>query len=511
MLKKYISHSWIILTACLIIFVGCYKDKGNYSYEKNNGLTIKDIKSATRIFISPGDTLKLSPEITQTISGDSLNYLWFVYDNSANVSYTLPKDTIAVTKNLNYIIDPSVFVLGESYRLTGKVTDSKTGISSFIFYDLTISNKYSSGWMFFEETPTGTADFSMILSDNSVVHNLYSLINPSAPLLGKPVAITSTSFDITDDISGPGKRIYLLTENNGIELNALTLQKKFPLDYLFFAPPTPEKPTFIGWTAYLYGSGLFQRMGVAVNNGKVYVNLVGGFPGIKKWGNALATPNADFDYEMSPDIAGGNSYSSTYPIVMYDTKHKRFYSVGTTSLAAFPATASTVFDMNNVGLDLLKLDSSNVSGTSNAVMNNTATGTPYLLQFKTKASAADPVITVANVAMNAPGIINSKAITASTLTPHIYYASGNTIVKYETTSNTVVNQYSFPGSEMISKMEYVKNAPDLSGARLVVVTWNGTESKVYYFSISTLGDLSTTYTNMFTGFAKIVDLAYKFP
>jgi hypothetical protein len=506
--RKYISYTSFLLVVCLAFLAGCYKDKGNYDYSAINKITITDARSAARIFIYQGDTLKLNPTVAQTIATEGLTYLWFAYNNSSNSSYSLPRDTIARVKDLNYVIDSRIFVLGEDYRLTLKVTDPKTGVSSFILYDLTISNKLGQGWMLFEEKANGSGDMSMILPNNTIERNVYSSINPSAPL-GKPVAINATSFSITDDLSSPGKRIYLLTENDGLELNALTLQKKFPFGYLYFAAPSVVKPTFQGWTAYLSGVNPFQRMGVSVNNGKVHVNLVGGFPGIKKWGEALSTPDGSFDYDMAPEIAGAASFSATYPIVMYDKKYKRFYSIGTTKLASFPTAASTVFDMNNVGLDLLRLDSSNVSGVWSAVMKDATT--PYLLQFKTLATAADPVITVSKAAINAPGITGSKAIVASTLTPHIYYASGNTISKYETTSNTSIETFSFPATENITKMVYQRVVPGTGGARLVVATWNGTESKVYFFNVSAVGDLGATYTNVFTGFAKIADMTYKMP
>ena len=506
-MNKKLLYISIVLVAAITFFSSCYKDKGNYDYTTINKITVTDARAANRIFIYQGDTLRLSPTISQTLPVEGLTYLWFANRNTAGTGGATSRDTIAKVKDLNYVIDSKIFVLGEDYRLTVKVTDPKTGVSSFLFYELTISNKLGQGWMLFEEKASGAGDLSMILPNNTIERNVYSSINPSAPL-GKPVAINSTSFNVTDDLSSPGKRIYLLTENDGLELNALTMQKKFPLGYLYFALPSVVKPTFQGWAAY-GTTTLNPRMGVAVNNGKVHVNLVGGFPGIKKWGEALIAPNGSYDYEIAPEMAGATAFSPTYPIVMYDNKYKRFYSVGTVSLAGFPASASTVFDMNNVGLDLLKLDSSNVSGVWNAVMKDAST--PYLLQFKTTATVADPVITVSKVAMNAPGLINTKVITASTQTPHIYYSAGNTIAKYETTSNTTAEVFSFPAGENVTKLVYQKVVPGTGGARVVAVTWNGTESKVYFFAVSAVGDLGASYSNVFTGFAKIVDLAYKTP
>lgn len=504
--KQYIKNINLILLVATLLLSACYKDKGNYDYHDVNEITVADPVAASRIYIYQGDTLKLTPAISQTIPSDDLSYAWFVYNNSSNSEYTLPRDTISRERNLSHKITGDIFVLGENYRLTLKVTDNKTGISSFRQYDLTISNKYGSGWMFLEEKG-GEGDMSMILPDNTVEHSVYSLLNPSSPL-GKPVSITSTSFNITDDLSAANKRIYIQMESDAIELNNLTLTKKFEIGYLFFARPQVVKPAYIGWTAYLSGVNPFQRMGIAINNGQVHTNLVGGFPGIKKWGEAIVNPAGVYDYDIAPFIAGATGYSATYPVVVYDKKYKRFYSVGANALAAFPAAASTVFDMNNVGMDLLLLDSSNVVDRYNAVMKS---GTvPYLLQFKTATTTADPVVTVATVEMNAPGIVDAPALASSTLTPHIFYAVGNKLYKYETTSNTYAEVYAFAGGESVTKMDYQKVDPTTGQQRLVVATWNGTESKVYFFTVSSVGDLGGTYTDIFGGFNKIIDFTYKY-
>ncbi len=501
--KKFIPALTLLIA---IVSVGCYKDQGNYDYKDINELTVTDVRAAQRIFVNPDDSLRLNPTVSQTIPSDDLSYAWYMYNNSPQSSYVLPRDTIARTQHLAFRVTGDLFVLGENYRVTLKVTDNKTGISAFRQYDVTVANKYAQGWMLLEEKGAG-ADLSMILPDNRVEHNLYSLLNPNAPL-GKPISITATNFDITDDLSTSGRRIYIQTENDAIELSSLTMAKKFDIGYLFFARPRVVKPTYIGWAGLLSGANLSQRMGVAINNGLVHTNMVGGFPGIKKWGEAIVNPQGVYDYDIAPYLAGGSTFAATYQVVVYDKKYRRFYSVGTNALTAFPPAASTVFDMNNVGMDLLLLDSANVLDRYNAVMKE---GTnPYLLQFRTVTATGDPVVTIAKVAMNAPDIVNATALASSTLTPHIFYAVGNRLSKYETTSNLTTHIFDLPAGETVTKMDYIKAVSGTGLQRLVVATWNGTEGKVYYFNISSVGDLGSNYTNVFDGFKKIIDFVYKY-
>ncbi|MDA3616531.1 PKD-like family lipoprotein [Polluticaenibacter yanchengensis] len=503
---KYIHKVNLLLVAIVLLISACYKDKGNYDYETINSITVTDSAAASKIYLFHDDTLKLNPTVNQTLPTSDLSYLWFVYNNSTNSAYNLPRDTIATTKNLSHIIKSDIFVLGEVYKLTLKVTDNITGVSSFILYDLEISNKYGTGWLLLENN-NDKGDFSMVLPNNTAERNLYSLLNTGSTL-GKPVSITSSPFSVTDDLSTPNRRIYIQTENDAIELNNLTLTKKFDIGYLFFAKPQIVKPGFIGWTGYLSGTTLYQRIGLAVNNGLVHTNMVGGFPGIKKWGEALPNPDGKYDYEVAPFFAGATIYSPTYTNVVYDKKYKRFYSIGTNALVAFSPSAGTHFDFNNVGLDFIALDSSNITNQYNAVLKDGSTA--YLLQFKTVAATGDPVVSVGKTLMNAAGIATATSVASSTITPHIFYSAANELYRYESTSNTYLKAYSFAANENVTAIDYQKFVPGTGNQRLVVATWNGTEGKFYYFDISTLGTLSTNYTNVFTGFKKIIDIAYKY-
>ncbi|WP_343303732.1 PKD-like family lipoprotein [Chitinophaga niabensis] len=492
-----------IICILTVLFSSCYKDKGNYTYAELNKLQITDTYGAVNVPITFGDTLKINPKITQTTAPneENLTFEWMVFDNSPASSYNLPKTVIATTRNLAVKITEPPFSLGQNYRLTYKVTDKRTGVSSFLFYNLTIINKYAQGWMFLEDK-AGVGDFSMILPNGSVERNVYSSLNAANPM-GKPVKLEITPFQITDDLSPSSKKIYLLTETDGMELSYQTMLKKFNYGYLFYAAPSIVKPARHTWASSSTGVNLSGSLGVAINDGKLHTNLVGGFPGSKKWGASLLTPAGNQNYTLAPYVAGG----TTYTVTVYDALNKRFYSAGGTVLNAFPGAASTVFDMNNVGMDLLYMDSANVVREYNCVFKD-ETNTPWLLKFKTVATTAAPAITLLKTQMSAPDIVNMTAAASSTLTPHIYYGVGNKLYKYETTSNITVPQFTFPAGETVIKMKF--NRVPAGTSQLVAVTWTGTESKVYFFDVSAVGDF-TTYTNVYSGFARIVDLGYKVP
>ena len=482
---------------------GCAKDKGNYDYKNLQKIEIQDQQVSGTIFVQQGASLKLSPNINLNGNSEDLSYEWFVYLNSPSASYIQDSTKIASTKELDYIVDPTIFTIGETYKLTYKVTNNQTGISSFYFYQLSISDLFTKGWMFLENKQ-GKADLSMILNDGTIYHDIYTFRNPGSPIYN-PKCFTISHASITDDVGPSGKKYYIVGENDAVELDGTTMLKRFDYNFLFFAPPTTINPQYIAW-----GGSSGNNIGMIVNNGHVHINMVGGFPGAKKFGAQLRSPENGYDYALAPQHISGNTYTDTYNVIMYDTMNKRFYGVTTSALNAIEDANQTanIFDMNDVGLDLIKLDSSNVTEIRNAIMKDEM-GKGYLLQFRTLRNASNPSITVGKQEISSPGIAQAADVTASTLSPHLFYVYDSKIYRYEVTSNTFTVEYSLPSNEVVTKIKFQKHGYGNAIPRLIVTTWNGSEGKVYYFKVSQTGTIESL-DKTYTGFGKIIDLAFKY-
>ncbi|MEJ2882170.1 PKD-like family lipoprotein [Pedobacter sp. GR22-6] len=499
----------------IITLSSCYKDDSNKEIQPINQIGLTDSKTASQMIVFQGDSLKLKPTLSQSMAQnqENLEFTWLLYNNNGAVSLAAPREELAKTYELKIQVKAETFTLGEPFILRLRVKDKKTEVSSFINYSILVGNKYATGWLLLEDK-SGKGDLSFVFTDYTAEHGIYRDRN-TADITG-PKKLEITTFPVTDDISTTGKRMYILSDQGSQEYNYLTMVKKFDYSFLFFSAPAVQKPTVMTWTSqYTYSGVRSAAIGVAINDGKLHSNLVGGFPGVKKWGDVALNPQGNKNYSLAPYAVGGE----TFPAIVYDNTDKRFYRVqgynptpvaGT--LEAFPSGASTgvssVFDMNNVGMTMLFQDSADVVNDYNAIMKD-ANNLPYLLRYKTKNSTSAPVITLAKTAMNAPGILNYSAASGSTSTPHIYYGVGNALSRYETSSNAVVETYNFPAGENITAIKYAKAFIDRTGSKLAVATWNGTEGKVYYFSINTVGNIGT-YTNVVKGFGKIVDLVYKY-
>lgn len=499
--KKFnITYVFIIL---LILCVGCAKDHGNYSYIDIPKIGIDDATKTGTIFVKQGEQLKLAPTVQLNGNVDDLSYEWFVYLNSASASYVQDSTRIGTSKSLDYAVDPTIFTIGETYKLTYKVTNNKTGIAAFYFYQLSISDLFTQGWMFLEDK-AGKADLSMILRDGTVYHDIFSFRNPTTPI-ANPKSFTISPFSVSDDVGPNGKKFYMTGANDAIELDGTTMKKRFDYDYLFFNAPSVVKPNFIGW-----GGANGSNVGLLINDGLLHANMVGGFPGAKKFGAQLRTPTLGYDYNLAPQYVSGNAYNDTYNIIMFDQIHRRFYSVTSSALLAFEAANQTasIFDMNDVGMDLIALDSSNVSTVRNAIMKGDD-NKGYLLQFRMLRNAENPSITVGKQEIVSPGIATVSQITASTLSPHLFYVYDGKIYRYEVTSNSYSEEYNLPANELVTKIKFQKHGYGNAIPRLIVTTWNGNEGKVYYFKISQTGTIESL-DKIFTGFGKIIDLAYKY-
>lgn len=497
-MKRIINYICALL---LILASACTKDENNFSYEEPFDFGITD-EVVDEIQIRQGETLRLTPDFDDS-RGD-YSYLWFAWRNNGAVGYRFDRDTLGTTKELNAEIRPTYYTVGEPYKLTFKVTDNRTGVSAFYFYDLHITNTYSAGWIVLEDS-NGQADFSMVLPDGEVIHEIYSSLNPDHPI-ANPLMLSLTRGNITDDVSPTGRKFYVAGKDDAVEMDLLTMQKRFDFDFLFFSPPPVADLSFIGWSG--------TSLGVIVNEGQLITNMTGGFPGAKKFGLYMRAPEVGYDYDMAPFVANVGEYDwRVHPVVyehiMYDQTNKRFYNVTAENMGVFPTNANdaSIFDMNNVGLTMHFMSPSNIANSHNAIMHEGAQA--YLLQFSSLPTTGNPVITQSKRAMAAPNILETSpsAIASSTLSGHIFYGHGNTLYRYTINANSASQVHAFPAGEEVVNVKF-RDLEDGSG-ELVVATWDDQESKLYNFSISSTGAITESYETAKGGFDRIVDMVYK--
>ena len=63
-----------ILCFCLLLMIGCYKDKGNYDYKEINKISLVDFDTYYELTIL--DTLKVKPTVEFALNNDNISYCW---------------------------------------------------------------------------------------------------------------------------------------------------------------------------------------------------------------------------------------------------------------------------------------------------------------------------------------------------------------------------------------------------------------------------------------------------
>lgn len=484
----------------LTTLASCKKDKSNRETNTVNNITVTG-NNGPVLTVFQNSTLNLVPTITlsQPEKKSNLEYTWMAYQNNPNIGANSPRIVISKDEVLNYVLKPEIFTLGEPYVIRLEVKDKGTGLASYINYNIIIGNRFSGAGFMLLVDKNGTGDLSYVFQDKSVQNNVYTSIN-STPLINpRKLEIITSSID--DGITAASKKIYLLAESGSQEISYTNLIKKLDYSALFFSPPNVSKPSVMKWLG---------STGVFIGDGKAHINISGGFPGQKKWGVSLLSPDGNLNYDLAPFSVGGSSVTA----MVYDNLAKKFYlapSSGTQLQNFSPSASSTAFDLHNVGMTMLYLDSASSANEYNAIMKG-VDNLPYRLKVKTvNTSAATPNLSMEKVAMNAPSILNMSAAAASTTANYIYYGVENVLRTYAIGTNDVQNTFSFPTTEKITAMRFSRSV--LQGIdrapRLAVATWDGTEGRLYFFKVANFGVIGE-YTDRLTGFAKIIDMAIKY-
>ncbi|HET7897063.1 MAG TPA: hypothetical protein VFL47_05325, partial [Flavisolibacter sp.] len=202
------------------------------------------------------------------------------------------------------------------------------------------------------------------------------------------------------------------------------------------------------------------------------------------------------------------------------------------------------YDLNNIGRDLVYAENAQRSDGSVAnpvyycIFRNTAGDSTFLYQFTSGSTGilnnlATGRYFLKDAAANVPGINRASlfavpAFTTSSVSNVFYYVPGDAANKIYVgnpsytgilpATTTAHLGYSFPAGTVIKSMKVFKSGynatsvPSTEGRVLVVATdetANGNGNNVYFFNLTNVGEINATPANVYTGFSKIIDIAFK--
>jgi hypothetical protein len=204
-------------------------------------------------------------------------------------------------------------------------------------------------------------------------------------------------------------------------------------------------------------------------------------------------------------------------------------------------TTGKGYDLNNIGRDLIYAENAQITDgliqpAFYCIFRNATNDSTFMYQFTTGSTGIANNLTTGryflkDAAVNVPGINNASifavpAFLTSGVSNVFYYVPGNSGNKiyicnpgYTGTlpATTTAHQgYSFPSGTIIKSMKVFKSGyttkPSTEGRVLVVATdetANGNGNNIYFLSLTNVGEINSTPTKIYTGFNKIIDIAFK--
>lgn len=542
-----------LLTSILaaVLFIGCYKDKGNYDYKPAIDVNVTtDMENVDRnvfitadsITLNQNDSLKVKLKINASIGGAAdFNYQWSITQYiSTNPNPSQSVIGTAAQLSTKITLPPNL------YRLVVKLTDKNSDVSFYKHFALNVAAGPwgNEGWVVLQDVGDG-ADISVITTRDATVKgkvydNVYSLFNQSKLPKGTyKVNVVNYSTAMRS------QRVTFFYPNGGLEVRSTD-----------FADSTKADGWFLGTPAQIN----FQLNGSAGGSGAGWEYIINNNQISYRQVSALSikTPPIYFSppflgtYTLSPFVinaAASDSYMTLYDkanrcflmirvetgafIPNPDVANQHFANYTGTAADLHPTTGSG-FDLNNMKHDLIYAENAQPLTTSgtywNCFFRNDAGDATYLVQFP-RAIAYSNTFKTGRFLLteaNCPGINSATKFACPTYLPLpggvFYYVNRNMIytcnVKTLSTSTASVG-LTFPAGTVIKVMKTFNsgyaaaNLPSTEGKVLMVATdetASGGGNKVYFFNLNVTGGIMGSASNpadVYTGFEKITDVVFK--
>lgn len=502
------------------MITGCFVDKGNYSYREINDIIIDISSTPLEYNVMQYEKLTIQPQIKftgQTIPEENLEYKWTIFNNHYSVSYS---QVVGNSKEFDNVITQNSSAT--SYTLVFDVKDKLSGISAQQQFTVWINSKVISGWLVVH-TNGGESDLDYIattysvpsLQENRRLQNVYSLVNKTK-MSGKATFVGGARKNNTVI-----NHVYIGTENELYKLNGKTFEQELTFgSNMFTIVPTVRKPQ-----SYEIG-GTYSNYQFLINNGQIH-SIANQSAWETTFSYALlpnpATLNTE-KVELAPFIYMPEQFPSTtrFGGVFYDNLGKRFVIVPyattpTTMLSSFNIQTGALFDVNNIGKEILHFE----KGYNNygyAVFKDQDNIGRWLYIMNLNVAMSNNMSVSMHNMQSLPQIANARFYSTGNRGNVLLYATDREIYTYDYSGSNSAVQINdpFPAGEHITCMRIYKpgsvnNLGAANGALLYVATWNGTEGKLYEFSMNEANGYlrNKVPLNIFDGFGEILDMNFK--
>ncbi len=497
-MKKHIYHCLIFF--CMVL-VSCSKDLGHYNYNQINEVSISLSNAPSSVFL--GDTLRVSPELTETINSNLQNYSFRWALNTG--------EDLSTEQNLNYKVTQSP----GNYELEFYLTDKTTGVTWQQREALLINTSIYEGYLILNEV-NGSSRLDMLsYRDGGFVQytDVLGQVGSELKLTGAPIKVASLR-------NGGNKKdnanynIYILTDQLATRISPETFGWTSQLELrnrFLGSVPTDFRPKNL----FVSEMDNFPFFGVLVDGKFIYANLYSPFV-YSLYANYYPDDPASVIPIANKAAMVGES------ITVYDTVKRVFMSY---SNKTFQPINSAVYSYPE-GKILVDLFNNNYSFDSDAngyrksiayaILKDPSTGVYSLLRFYIGQE------TNYYETINATDFDQATCFAASPELSYLFYAVGGKVYEYDMSLKTAKLMLDM-GEERVSLLSFVPFYQNMDGSSnqnysdwgkwLTVGTYNpskpeGSNGSLRTYQVPPVNQ-PLVKKQEWTGFGKIVSVSYR--
>ncbi|GAA4298705.1 PKD-like family lipoprotein [Aestuariibaculum suncheonense] len=494
-MNKYIKVNVIIALIVAILGISCTKDEGNYDYVDINEVEFSGIKES--YIVTRFDNLVITPELNFTkdeMGSGNYAYQWEAFEDDISGGTNLV--SLSTEKDL----DVTINLKPRGYFVYLTVTDLNSGIEFKKRFNLEVTNSIYEGWLVLSEV-NGGSRLDMVSKLESGFTMFTDVLGGSdLNLVGTPSFVYSFAYITTQ------YGVYISTSGNGttkIEPDTFDWVEQYGIGYEFI----PQKADNFKVDNLVSNSG-YSAYAMANGNAYFYYQqqrISYGEP-INRIGSEI--------FSVSPMVGKGKQ--GDY-MIFYDTTNKRFVRSRRGVFSQMPAAASTKFDYNNVGMDLIYMEGNDYNSTLGAatfaVLQDPTDSKYYLAYFN---SANSSQVYFGEIGADVTDFDQASLYAVSPEYGYLYYTVGSKIYQYNFSAG-ITTLLIDKGAEEISLIKFhdfwVNSKYSGLSNNLIVGSYNpagseGTNGTMEFYSILEL-NAGVKLEASYSGFGKIKSVNYR--
>lgn len=511
------KHILLVVSLLAIFLVACYDDKGNYAYSEINEMTVDTVGKQTQFDVFQFDVLDIPVDIQfalETVPDEDMEYRWTIFNNA--VVGVITAEVIGTERDLHTVIrQPSS---ATSYSLVLDAKNKKSGVATQMTYTVNITSPVVSGLVVLH-TDGNESDIDYIATPRAVpeinasrhVRNAYFAANNSK-ISGTPTFVGAVRVNWQAVNS-----VYIGTQEELYKVSGKDFKLEYLSDELFLV-----KPAVADFQAFLSldHSGNSQFL---INNGQMH-DIKNQYSYEYQFSYALEANEALGAVDLAPFLYIPNSsvYTIDFDAVCYDRLGKRFVIrpknyQPTAKISPFASQASGIFDVNDIDMDILWFERGYQDYGYAVFKDDAGARWLYIADFN---KAMDNSMALAKHEMTAlPGVADARFYSTGSRGAVFLYATEKDIYSFDYAGSreAVKINEPFGANEVITAMKVYKpyattnRLNEADGMLLYVATWDGTEGRLYEFSLNeTNGWLrDKAPLEVFDGMGRIVDFCVK--